>query len=276
MKRLPTATWVWAFTAYSWLATTVSAAWFARRADPDLGVGASLLWQGSIYAAWLPAAGLVWLLLRRFGGGAGGLAALIMAGLVCIPLEAFVASLIDAGMAGRTGDLAARTLARLPVAILLYTAIVAVALAAAHHRRAREAQARADDLSALLSTARAAQTEATPSPRLLVSLGGRRAAIDTAEIEWLGAAGNYVVVHWAGREGLIRETLQTLADRLDPAVFARCHRSTLVNLARVKTAQPLSDGAWRLTLESGAELVASRTYRDAILRRLKGEATPAG
>ncbi len=276
MRRLPTAAWVWAFTAYSWLATSVSAGWFARRADPDLGVEASLLWQGSIYAAWLPVAGVVWLLLRRFGGGPRALAALALAGLLCIPLEALLASLIDAGMAGGPGDLGARTLARLPVAILLYTAIVAVGLAAAHHRRAREAQARTEELTSLLAAARAAQTETTPPSRLLVSLGGRRAAVDTAEIEWLGAAGNYVVVHWAGREGLIRETLQTLADRLDPAVFARCHRSTLVNLARVTTAQPLSDGAWRLTLESGAELVASRTYRDAILRRLKGEPAPTG
>lgn len=272
MRRLPTAAWVWAFSGYSWLITTVTAAWFARRADPDLHLGVSLLWQGSAYAAWLPAAGVVWLVLRRFGAGARGLAALTLAGIVCVPLEALAGSLIDMAALGRGGDLAARAFARLPVAILLYTAIVFVGLTAAQHRRAREAQARADELANALASARMAQaTTATSESRLLVSLGGKRVSVEIGEIEWFSAAGNYVVVHWNGREGLIRETLQALVERLDPAVFARCHRSTLVNLARVATAQPLSDGAWRLTLESGAELVASRTYRDAILSRLRGE-----
>lgn len=55
MKTAPTAAWVWAFTGYSWLATTLCAAWFARRSAAGRGapvdVAASLLWQGAIYAA---------------------------------------------------------------------------------------------------------------------------------------------------------------------------------------------------------------------------------
>jgi DNA-binding LytR/AlgR family response regulator len=92
--------------------------------------------------------------------------------------------------------------------------------------------------------------------------------VDLVQVEWFGAADNYVVVHWGGREGLLRATLQSLEARLDPTVFARSHRSALVNLARVREAAPLSDGSWRLTLESGAEVVTSRTYRDDLLRRL--------
>jgi len=62
--------------------------------------------------------------------------------------------------------------------------------------------------------------------------------------------------------------MRALERRLDPAVFARSHRSTVVNLARVAAAQSLSDGSWKLTLTSGAELVVSRTYRDDLLARL--------
>ena len=102
----------------------------------------------------------------------------------------------------------------------------------------------------------------------MVMAGSRRAPVDVADIEWFAAAGNYVVVHWGEREGLIREPLRTLEARLDPAVFARSHRSTVVNLARVAEAASLSDGSWRLTMRSGAELVASRTYRDDLLARL--------
>lgn len=82
-------------------------------------------------------------------------------------------------------------------------------------------------------------------------------------------ASNYVVIHWRDREGLLRETLQTLEARLAPHGFARGHRSTLVSLARVRALKPLSDGAWRITLDSGTELVVSRSYRDDLLARLK-------
>jgi DNA-binding LytR/AlgR family response regulator len=59
-----------------------------------------------------------------------------------------------------------------------------------------------------------------------------------------------------------------LEARLEPARFARGHRSTLINLAHVAELKPLADGAWRATMDSGAELVVSRTHRDAFLARL--------
>lgn len=272
MRTAPTAAWVWAFTAYSWLATTLSAAWFARRFAAERGIAldvpASLLWQGAVYAAWLPAAGLAWQVLRRFGVGFRGLLASFAAGVVAVPLEALTSTLIDQPFIGGS-DLAGRVLGRVPVCILLYTAIVAVGLAAAHHRKAAEARARNALLEAALAEARAvAAPPSTGSERLMVMAGSRRMPVEIAEVEWFGAADNYVVVHWSGREGLLRATLQSLEARLDPRVFARAHRSALVNLAHVREAQPLSDGSWRLTLASGGEVVTSRTYRQDVLRRL--------
>ncbi|WP_454761638.1 LytTR family DNA-binding domain-containing protein [Caulobacter segnis] len=268
MRRAPTSAWVWAFTVYSWAMTTVSAAWFARRFSAERGimldVATSLAWQGAVYAAWLPAAGLVWLILRRFGAGPRGLLASSLAGVVAVPLEALASSLIDQAFIGGT-DLAGRVVGRIPVCILLYTAIVTVGLAAVYHRRAAEARAR----NALLETALAeARAIAAPPERLMVMAGSRRVPVEASAVEWFGAADNYVVVHWSGREGLLRATLQSLETQLDPRLFARVHRSTLVNLAHVREAQPLSDGSWRLILASGAEVVTSRTYREDVLRRL--------
>lgn len=254
--------------------TTVCAAWFGRRYAEGhgvtLGVARSLLWQGTVYVAWLPAAGAVWWTLRRFGAGPRGLLASFLAGLAVVPLEALVSSLIDQAFVGG-GDLPGRVLGRTPVCILLYTAIVAVGLAAVHHRQAAEARARNALLEAALAEARAV---AAPPPgpfepeRLMVMAGARRVPVEVPTVEWFSAADNYVVVHWAGREGLVRTTLQSLEARLDPRVFARAHRSALVNLAHVREAEPLSDGSWRLTTTSGAEVVTSRTYRDALLKRL--------
>ncbi len=276
LSRIPTAAWVWAFTAYAWAMTTVCAAWFARRMAEDRGQSLSVLesltWQGGVYAAWLPAAGAVWLLLRRFGSGAIGMLALYQAGALIVPLEALISAAIDAQYVPGP-EIAARTFGRLPVSLLLYTAMIAIGLAAANHQRAADEKKRARVLETALTEARDALTQAAPaqlpSPdRLIVMSGARRVPVDIAEVEWFGAADNYVVVHWADREGLLRSTLQALEARLDTRIFARCHRSTLVNLARVRSAAPLSDGSWRLTLESGAEVVTSRTYRDELLKRL--------
>lgn len=265
---------MWAFTAYSFAMTTVCAAWFARQAveanGGRLDVPASLLWQGAIYALWLPVAGLVWLLIRRFGAGSAALVAMTVAGLVLVPLTSLAAVRIDMAFGtGAGAELAARTLARMPIFILLYTAICAVGAAAAHRSRAVEAQAHARRLEEALATAREAISGSNAPPeRLMVMTGNRRAPVILDEVEWFAAAGNYVVVHWADREGLVREPLTKLEARLDGRIFARSHRSTVVNLARVRETQSLSDGSWKLTMVSGAELVASRTYRDAVMSRL--------
>lgn len=277
LSRIPTAAWVWAFTAYAWATTTGCAAWFARRMAQDhgrsLGLTDSLVWQGGVYAAWLPAAAVVWLMLRRFGSGAIGMLALYQAGVLIVPLEALASAAIDSLYAPGPA-LAARTFGRLPISLLLYTALIAIGLAAANHQRAADEKKRARVLETALTEAREALTAAAtpaqlPAPdRLIVMSGARRVPVDITEVEWFGAADNYVVVHWSDREGLLRTTLQSLQSRLDAKVFARCHRSTLVNLARVRSAAPLSDGSWRLTMESGAEVVTSRTYRDELLKRL--------
>lgn len=139
-------------------------------------------------------------------------------------------------------------------------------LAAAYWRSAREARDRIAVLTAALSQARTLEPD--QNQRILVSTGRTRASIPVGDIEWFASAGNYVVVNWDGKEGLISDTLQALEARLDPRLFTRSHRSSLINLARVGQVQPLSDGAWRLTMASGAELVVSRTYRDAVLEKL--------
>jgi len=261
-------------TAHGWLALTVAGAWVARRLAPpdqDLGVIDSLVWQGAVHAAWLPAVLAVWLLMRRFGSGAIGQLALYLAGALIVPLESLIAALIDTVYASEP-IIPARTLARLPISLALYGAIVAVALTAARHRRAGDERDRARALEIALAEARRTLASAAPEPpeaRLIVTSGARRVPVEVNEVEWFAAVDRRrVTVRWSDREGLLRSTLQALEERLDARLFARCHRSTLVNLARVRTFVPLADGSWRLTMESGAEVVTSRAYRRDLLERL--------
>lgn len=260
------------FTAYAWVVSTVCAAWFLRRMGAGrgeaIGLWTSLIWQGANYAIWLVVAGIVWAILYRFGAATAAVVCWV-AGLAIVPLAALASTAIDRafgmGLPDRWVD---QAVGRAPVAILLYTAVVCIAFAAIHRQKALEARTEARALEVALAAARSAADRPAQPMRLMVSTGSRRTPVDVEAIEWFAAAGNYVVVNWDGREGLIRQTLKTVEADVDPAVFARSHRSTLVNLARVRTAESLSDGSWRLILNSGAELVVSRTYRDDLLARL--------
>ncbi|MET0988233.1 MAG: LytTR family DNA-binding domain-containing protein [Steroidobacteraceae bacterium] len=83
-------------------------------------------------------------------------------------------------------------------------------------------------------------------------------------IDWIDAAGDYMCVHAAGRTYVLRETMKTLESTLDPRLFQRVHRSTIVNLKRVRRLRPHTNGEYFLTLLDGQEIKLSRSYRDRV------------
>jgi two-component system, LytTR family, response regulator len=104
--------------------------------------------------------------------------------------------------------------------------------------------------------------------RLPVRAGDRWVIVDACTIDWIAAADNYVTLHAAGRELLVRGTLNRLERELDPAVFARIHRSTIVRLDRIREIVPESHGDMTLVLKDGTRLSMSRGYRGAVNRLL--------
>jgi two-component system LytT family response regulator len=107
---------------------------------------------------------------------------------------------------------------------------------------------------------------AAPPTRLLVRDGDRAYFVPLSEVTHLGARGNYVELHTAGGRHLVRDTLARLEETLDPARFVRIHRSTVVNLDRVRELQPAFHGDWVVILDDGTRLRLSRRYRDRVLR----------
>ncbi|HEX9156257.1 MAG TPA: LytTR family DNA-binding domain-containing protein, partial [Nitrospira sp.] len=90
--------------------------------------------------------------------------------------------------------------------------------------------------------------------RLVAKSGGRVLFLKLADIDWLEATGNYVTLH-AGKEShMLRTTMNALEPRLDPEQFARIHRSSIVNLDRVRELQPLFRGEHVLILKDGTQL----------------------
>ena len=96
--------------------------------------------------------------------------------------------------------------------------------------------------------------------RFLVRLRSSMTLIPVTEVDWIGAAGNYVELHVGRDVHLVRGTLQELEDRL-PERFVRIHRSAIVNLDRVRKLEPWSHGDWMVQLSDGTELRLSRRYR---------------
>jgi two-component system LytT family response regulator len=99
---------------------------------------------------------------------------------------------------------------------------------------------------------------------LPIRVGRETVRLDVGAIDWIDAAGDYMCVHAAGQTHVLRATMRELEQMLDPQVFQRVHRSTIVNLARVRSLRPHLNGECFLKLESGQEVKLSRSFRDKV------------
>jgi two-component system, LytTR family, response regulator len=113
----------------------------------------------------------------------------------------------------------------------------------------------------LLSLLADAKPTPQPDQRLVIKAGGKVVFLDVDEIEWIEAAANYVRLH-AGKESyLLRGSIGRIAESLDPARFVRIHRSTIVNVRKIRELQPCNSGEFMVILRNGKELSGSRGYR---------------
>jgi two-component system LytT family response regulator len=104
--------------------------------------------------------------------------------------------------------------------------------------------------------------------RLVIKSGGRIYFLDTNEIDWIEAEGNYVSVHSGKKSHLLRETISSLESQLDPRKFLRIHRSSIVRIDRIQELQPWFHGEYRVILQNGTQLTLSRNYRERLQEAL--------
>lgn len=97
--------------------------------------------------------------------------------------------------------------------------------------------------------------------RLLIKSAGRAFFLKTEEIDWIEAEGKYVRLHIGRESYLLREGIGSLETQLDPRKLVRIHRSTIVNIDRVKEFQPWFNHEYRVVLLDGTELMLSRSCR---------------
>jgi len=115
-----------------------------------------------------------------------------------------------------------------------------------------------------LSLADAADAMRHTNDKLAIRDGQRIVRVDTEAIQWIDAAGDYMCIHAGSDTHVLRATMHDLEQRLDPRRFQRVHRSTIVNLARVKEMRPHLNGEYFLVLDSGHQLKLSRSYKDKV------------
>ncbi len=125
----------------------------------------------------------------------------------------------------------------------------------------RDGRSRAGRLEAAARAAGADDgTLRPPLTRVVVQDDGKLRFVDSAAIDWIEAAGNYVRLHIGTQEHVLRGPLTRLASRLGAARFVRIRRSALVNVRAITSLERYGKASYSITLRSGARLVSSRYY----------------
>jgi two-component system LytT family response regulator len=106
--------------------------------------------------------------------------------------------------------------------------------------------------------------------RIAIRTGKKVFFLKADEIDWIEAEGNSVRLHTGTQSHVIRASISSLESELDPEKFVRIHRSTIVNVDRVRWLEPSTHGNYRVTLHDGTQLILRRKEK---LQQLTGKAT---
>jgi len=118
--------------------------------------------------------------------------------------------------------------------------------------------------------ARAERLQALIRQRLVVPTSNGTLVLDAAEIDWIAADDYYAELYTGGRKHLLRESLASLAARLENSHFVRVHRSAIVNVARVRELRTTAAGDGAIVvLRDGTEIPVSRRRKESIASALR-------
>jgi two-component system, LytTR family, response regulator len=115
----------------------------------------------------------------------------------------------------------------------------------------------------------AREPAAAEIPRLTVRSAGHEIYVQIPDIDWVEAADYYVCLHVGAKSHLLRRSMAELERDLDPHIFCRIHRSTIVNLRRVRALEVDGAGEYEVILEGGQKLRLSRRFRKDLQSRMR-------
>lgn len=103
-----------------------------------------------------------------------------------------------------------------------------------------------------------------PLTRILVKSSGRYFFLKATDIDWIESAGNYVRIHSGGNNYLIRETMINMEKKLNSDTFFRIHRSTIINVEKVKELEQWFHGDYQVIMYNDQKLTMSRNYKQIL------------
>lgn len=105
----------------------------------------------------------------------------------------------------------------------------------------------------------------SPYPeKISIKDGSETSLVTTRDIDWIDAAGDYMCLHADDKVHVLRSTMKKIEEKLDPKLFQRIHRSTIVNLEKIEKVCSHINGEFFIIVKGGARLKMSRSYRDKI------------
>lgn len=134
--------------------------------------------------------------------------------------------------------------------------------------RLKEVDAVKDRLLALFKDDDDEKVDRNYLERVAVDMRGKVRVVPVEQIDYITASGPYAELHVEDNTFLIREQMQTLEERLNPADFFRIHRSTIVRLDLIESLHHAPGGDYAVTLKNGQRLKVSRGRRDELAQRL--------
>jgi two-component system LytT family response regulator len=105
--------------------------------------------------------------------------------------------------------------------------------------------------------------------RFVVRRNDKLTLLKAEDVDWFEGASNYVNIHVKNQEYRLRVSIRSLMERLDPALFVRIHKSTIVNVDRIREVQPWFSGDYVVILHDGRQLRVSRTFAPSLLRPIQ-------
>lgn len=134
----------------------------------------------------------------------------------------------------------------------------------------REAQVEKERLLAFIQDVSGESKAGIPAQefadKIAIKDKGEITLVETQYIDWVDAAGDYMCIHERGKTHVMRATMKQLESQLNPEVFPRVHRSTIVNINTVEKIISHSNSEYFLQLKCGERLKMSRSYKDKISR----------
>ena len=103
---------------------------------------------------------------------------------------------------------------------------------------------------------------------LIIKNAGQVVFVNIAEIDWIEAANYYSCLHVGPDTHVLRRSLAALERELQAGPFCRIHRSTIVNVERIRALELMDDGEYAVVMKTGTRLRLSRGFRKSLQHRL--------